>query len=200
MSVIIFIASSYQNICFLGPYCELEGRNHNLFIFVSLAFSTVPGTERVFKMSLITLSPSLMAPLSPPGPYLPEFPQDMFLSTWIPCVLTVQSLLMILQFTHQSHIPTSTPIASFLLLQESLSLEMLPPPQITSVPKLNILAIYLSSQTASFLANIIIEWHRQNCFHYGTLSCVGFYIVGVQNARDQIFMFLNIKFEHKYTQ
>lgn len=81
MSVIIFIASSYQNICFLGPYCELEGRNHNLFIFVSLAFSTVPGTERVFKMSLITLSPSLMAPLSPPGPYLPEFPQDMFLST-----------------------------------------------------------------------------------------------------------------------
>ena len=136
MSVIIFIASSYQNICFLGLYCELEGRNHNLFIFVSLAFSTVPGTEHVFKMSLITLSPSLMAPLSPPGLYLPEFPQDMFLSTWILCVLTVQSLLMILQFTHQSHIPTSTPTAGFLLL---------PPPQITSVPKLNILSIYLSN-------------------------------------------------------
>lgn len=110
-------------------------------------------------------------------------------STWIPCVLTVQSLLLNLQFTHQPHIPTNTPMAGFLLLPGYLSLEMLPPPQVSSVPKLNYLSIF-SLKLSNFLP---ISW-----LNY-PLSCVVFYTVGVQNVRDQSFMFLNQIWTQIYT-
>ena len=158
-------------------------------IFVSLAFTTVPGTECVqnFFSDGSTFSSRCLIRIPPGSVFIYVY----FLC--FDCPVSADDPQLIATYSHHYSNCWLSTIARISLFGNAATTS-------NNLPNSTFYLSFLSDCLFSCQHYDWITIPRQNCFHHGALSCVSFYVVGIQNARDKSFMSLNIKLEHKYTQ